>query len=168
MLSDLLAMRLPSPPGDNQVHWVTAAPQDVQVIGILSTTEIEALLKRNRIGRLAMSIGSQPYVLPVSYRYDGTAVYGFSGPGRKIEIIRQQPNVALLVDEIQSPASWKSVLLEGVIEELCEADDRRQAVSQLSSNGTAILPRGMSVDSGLMLYRIRPTLKSGRFESSEA
>ncbi|MCC6945743.1 MAG: pyridoxamine 5'-phosphate oxidase family protein [Thermomicrobiales bacterium] len=138
------------------------------MIGILSTAEIEALLTRNRIGRLAMCADARPYVLPVSYRYDGVVVFGFSGSGKKIETMRAQPNVALLVDEILSPTSWKSVVLEGVFEELTEPEERRKAYTALSTNGSAILPRGIMADSGLVFYRIRPVVKSGRFETSES
>ncbi len=138
------------------------------MIGILSSAEIEAMLSRNRFGRLAMCANALPYVVPVSYRYEGTSVYGFSGPGKKIEIMRTQPNVALLVDEIQSPTTWKSAILEGVFEELSDAEERRQAYTTLASNGTSLLPHGASVESGFVLYRIRPTAKSGRFETSES
>ncbi len=138
------------------------------MIGILSTEEIEELLIRNRIARLAMCSGSYPYLAPINYGYDGQVVFGFSGPGRKIEMMRSDPNVALLVDEIVSPSQWLSVIVEGVFEELLTPEERKQGISAMTQNGPHLVTRGLTAESGLVLYRIRPEVKSGRFERSDA
>ncbi len=137
------------------------------MIGILAPDEIEALLSRNRIGRLAVCTASFPYVVPVSIVYDGQVVYGFSGPGRKIEIMRSQPNVTLLVDEIRSPNQWESVIVEGIYEELTGASDRRQGMATLLAASSTLANKGLSAEPGLIVYRIVPVRKSGRFEMCE-
>ncbi len=137
------------------------------VIGILSPDEIEALLRRNRIGRLAVCTASFPYVVPVNIVYDGHVVYSSSGPGQKIDIMRSQPNVTLLVDEIESPSQWQSVIVEGVYEELSCAAERRKGMATLLAASSRLAPKGLSAEPGLILYRIVPVRKSGRFETCE-
>jgi uncharacterized protein len=139
----------------------------LHVIGILSTGEIEELLRRNKIGRLAMCQGAFPYVVPINYGYDGDAFYGFSGPGRKIEIMRAQPNVALLVDEIDGPGQWRSVIVEGTFEELTDAVQRKQGIRVITLSGPQLVTRGISAEAGLVLYRIKPAVISGRFERND-
>jgi nitroimidazol reductase NimA-like FMN-containing flavoprotein (pyridoxamine 5'-phosphate oxidase superfamily) len=104
----------------------------------------------------------------VNYGYDGVALYGFSGPGRKIEIMRQYPNVAMLVDEIDKPMQWRSVIVEGIFEELIAPEERKIGISAITHNGPHLVTRGLSAESGLVLYRIVPEVKSGRFEKYDS
>ena len=46
------------------------------MIGTLSPEEIEALLRRHRVGRNGCSANDRPYVVPITYNYDGGYVYG--------------------------------------------------------------------------------------------
>ncbi|MGE3798134.1 MAG: pyridoxamine 5'-phosphate oxidase family protein [Thermomicrobiales bacterium] len=135
------------------------------MIGILSASEIEEILRQNRLGRLAICTASFPYVVPITYAYDGQAVFGFSGPGQKIENMRAQPNVALLVDEIRTPTHWKSVIVEGIYDEVIDPAERMQASSIIMSRTRQLVTRGLSDEPGLVLFRIMPERKSGRFES---
>jgi nitroimidazol reductase NimA-like FMN-containing flavoprotein (pyridoxamine 5'-phosphate oxidase superfamily) len=138
------------------------------VIGILAPEEIEEMLMRNRFGRLAVCSESRPYIVPISYGYDGQVVFGFSGPGRKLDMMRSEPQVALLVDEITSPAQWRSVIVEGVFEELQSPEERKQGIVAITQNGPHLVSRCLSAESGLVIYRIRPKAKSGRFERIDA
>lgn len=83
-------------------------------------TEKECLevLKQTRFGRLACARDNQPYVVPVYFACDGTYLYGFSTPGRKIEWMRTNPLVCLEVDEVTDQSRWKSVVVFGRYEEL--------------------------------------------------
>jgi uncharacterized protein len=64
------------------------------MIGLMSETEIEAMLFRHRVGRLGCTANDRPYVVPINYIFDGAYIYSYSSPGRKIEIMREQPLVA--------------------------------------------------------------------------
>src|SRR5687768_17480026 len=102
------------------------------MVGLLSQDEIEALLRRCRIGRIGCCVDEQPYVVPVSYAYDGSAVYSISGPGRKIDAMRAQPRVCFEVEEIDESSgsvNWRSVIADGVYEELTEDNGRRAALT---------------------------------------
>ncbi len=58
-----------------------------------------AVLDEARVCRLALCDDGLPYVVPVCYGYDGEALYFHSAPrGRKLEIIRRNPDVCFQVD----------------------------------------------------------------------
>jgi nitroimidazol reductase NimA-like FMN-containing flavoprotein (pyridoxamine 5'-phosphate oxidase superfamily) len=134
------------------------------MIGILSPDEIEAMLHRNRIGRLGCSVNDRPYVVPINYGYDGRNLYGYSVPGRKVETMREQPLVSFLVDEIEGPSAWRSVVLEAVYEELTDDTERRQAIQTITRNGSQLVSRGLNADHPLIVFRLRTIEKAGRFE----
>ncbi len=138
------------------------------MIGVLGEEEIEAVLRRNRIGRLGVSANDRPYVVPINYGYDGCYIFGFSGPGRKLDIMREQPLVSFLVDEIEGPTSWRCVVIEAVFEELTDEEDRRIAAQAITRNGPALVARGLDASSPLTFFRLRLLEKSGRFERSDA
>ena len=59
-------------------------------------------------------------------------------------------------------------VVEGIFEELTEPADRKHGIAALTDNGPHLVTRGLSAESGLVLYCIRPEVKSGRFEKSDA
>lgn len=138
------------------------------MIGTLSEQEIDAILRRQRIGRLACSLNDRPYVVPISYAYDGAYVYGYTAPGRKLETMRQQPQVCFEVDEITHDSCWHTVVAEGEFEELDEGLARDHAIVQLTKSGGGLVPRGLGEPNGMVVFRIRLTERSGRFERRDA
>jgi nitroimidazol reductase NimA-like FMN-containing flavoprotein (pyridoxamine 5'-phosphate oxidase superfamily) len=138
------------------------------VIGTLSPEEIDATLRRNRVGRLGCSVNDHPYVVPITYAYDGTFVYAYSTLGRKIAVMREQPRVCLEVDEIDGPSTWRSVVAEGRYEELSDESSRNAAL-RLLAVGDAVT-RGLNGHGihPVVVFRIRLTEKSGRFERRDA
>lgn len=131
-------------------------------IAILGSDEIEQLLRTALVGRIACcdhDDGCRPYVVPLAYGYDGEAVYAFSPPGRKIRIMRQQPLVSFEVDEAIAEDRWRSVIADGEYEELTTAEGRAAAMRVLFPDGGA-----PALAAGTIVYRIRLTRKSGRYE----
>jgi nitroimidazol reductase NimA-like FMN-containing flavoprotein (pyridoxamine 5'-phosphate oxidase superfamily) len=84
----------------------------------LSTLECTNLLMGSRLGRLACAKDNQPYVVPIYFAYSANHLYAFSALGRKIEFMRANPLVSVLVEERGQGAAWKSVVVEGRYEEL--------------------------------------------------
>ena len=84
----------------------------------LSTAECAAILTENRLGRLACAKDGQPYVVPIHFVYSANQVFAFSSLGRKIEWMRANPLVSLLVEQRGQGAAWKSVIADGRYEEL--------------------------------------------------
>jgi nitroimidazol reductase NimA-like FMN-containing flavoprotein (pyridoxamine 5'-phosphate oxidase superfamily) len=61
---------------------------------ITDRTEIDALIYTERLMHIALVDGDQPFLVPVFYAYDGTALYFHSAlAGTKIGIIRRNPRI---------------------------------------------------------------------------
>ena len=76
------------------------------------------LLFRTRLGRLACSQGTQPYIVPFYFACDTNYIYGFSTVGKKIEWMRANPLVCVEVDEVINSQNWMSVVVLGRYEEM--------------------------------------------------
>lgn len=130
-------------------------------IFVLPEDGIEELLRTALVGRIACCRhdGDRPYLVPLAYGYDGESVYAISGPGRKIAIMRAQTQVTFEVDEAVAEDRWRSVIADGVYEEITDPDERSAAIAVVSpSAGVG------SVAADAIVYRIRLTNKTGRFE----
>lgn len=92
------------------------------MLGRLNDIQIENILSSQVIGRLACTDGNQPYIVPVTFRYDGKYIYGQTNEGMKLEILRKNPNVCLEIDWMTDMRNWESVLVYGQFEELDEIE----------------------------------------------
>lgn len=65
---------------------------------ITDRAEIDDILHRGRVMRIALVDGERPFLVPVFYAYDGQAVYFHSSKrGSKIEILGRNPNICFEV-----------------------------------------------------------------------
>lgn len=134
-------------------------------IFVLAPDAIEDLLATALVGRIAccdhgVSGGDgRPFLVPLAYGYDGESVYAFSPPGRKIHTMRAQPLVSFEVDKAVAADRWSSVIADGTYEELSSEADRTRGL-EIVANGGA-LPE---ISDETIVYRLRLTSKSGRFE----
>jgi len=101
----------------------------------LTEEQIEALLHHQTTGRLACSHDNIPYVVPISYAYDGKCMYCQTREGAKIDIMRSNPNVCFQTDELHNTGNWKSVIVNGVFEELIDEVARKHALQLLTKRG---------------------------------
>jgi hypothetical protein len=94
----------------------------------MTTAEIENVLQSQSICRLVCNDIKFPYIIPISYYYDGKYIYCQSQQGKKIELMQKNPNVTVLVDIIGSMNNYKSVIVNGEYQELkgLEADAARE------------------------------------------
>ena len=61
---------------------------------ITDRAEIDAIIRSAKVMRIALADGDMPFVVPVFYAYDGTALYFHSAhAGTKIEIMKRNKNV---------------------------------------------------------------------------
>jgi hypothetical protein len=106
----------------------------------MTEAECRQALERLHFGRLGCARDNQPYVVPISFSYDGRHLYGFSTPGQKIEWMRANPLICVQVDEQSSHDQWMSVVVSGRYQELPEtpefAADRAQAQMALQQHAT--------------------------------
>ena len=80
---------------------------------IKDSSTVEEILRRATVCRLAVCDGNIPYVVPLNFGYENDRLYFHSAPeGRKIEIIKANPNVCFEVDVDQElvageiPCGW--------------------------------------------------------------
>jgi hypothetical protein len=88
------------------------------MIGELTKEQIENVLQSQVHCRLACIDEKKPYLVPVSYAYDGKFIYCQSKEGKKINLLRKNPNVCIQVQIMTSMNNWQSVLVYGIYEEL--------------------------------------------------
>ena len=79
----------------------------------LSEAEIEELLKRNHVGRIAFSFRDQVDLRPIHYVFDNGWLFGRTSIGNKLETLRHNQWVTFEVDEVEGPFDWKSVIIRG-------------------------------------------------------
>ena len=72
------------------------------VIRELTTEASLNLLSRIHFGRLGCAKANQPFVCPIFFAYHENSLYCVSTIGQKIEWMRENPLVAVEVDEIDS------------------------------------------------------------------
>lgn len=84
----------------------------------LSNLECTRLLSDNRLAHLACAKDGKPYVVPIYFAYADSHLYAFSMPGKKIDFMRANPEISLIVEEWGHGREWKSVHVEGRFEEL--------------------------------------------------
>lgn len=88
------------------------------MLGELNEAQVNNLLLSQAIGRIGCIDGKQPYIVPVTYAFDGKDIYGQTHEGTKLELLRKNPNVCFQVDSILNMANWQSVLVFGTFQEL--------------------------------------------------
>jgi nitroimidazol reductase NimA-like FMN-containing flavoprotein (pyridoxamine 5'-phosphate oxidase superfamily) len=130
--------------------------------GVLHPDEIEAVLHRHHVGRVACVAGGRPYVVPITYAYADGAVYGQTLPGKKVDAMRAQPLVCFEVDERWDDTTWRSVVADGVYEELTDAQERGAALHLLRGALPDTVRIASSGDQEIV-FRLRLLEKTGRF-----
>ncbi len=148
------------------------------MLGELTAQQIDAVLFNEVIGRIGCYGDGRPYIVPVTYVFDGEAVYAHSAHGLKIQMMRANPSVCFQVDQRENLANWRSVLAWGTYEELRETaamDALQLLVDRLApvvisetvhlhDDVDAAAGKPLSNPPKHIMYRIRLTEKTGRFE----
>jgi uncharacterized protein len=147
------------------------------MIGQLDDAQINNILSSQVLGRLACTDGMQPYIVPVTYAYDGKYIYGQTNEGMKLKMLRKNPNICFEVDIMMNMANWQSVIVFGKFEEL-KTEDSIKARDLLFSRVFPLMTSstvhtheheetGKIDDSTRVkyfMYRIKIEKMTGRFE----
>jgi nitroimidazol reductase NimA-like FMN-containing flavoprotein (pyridoxamine 5'-phosphate oxidase superfamily) len=139
----------------------------------LPAPAIESLLHEEIVARIAyIDRLGRPCIVPITYAYDGEALYGYSLMGAKIEGMSTHPSVSVEVDQVHSSADWCSVIARGMFEPLdghaaIEAveriHDRLRTVAQAEHDADSAPQTFVGREGGPGLaYRIRLAEKHGR------
>ncbi len=110
---------------------------------ILDRKQLDAIIGQAEICHLACCQDGKPYLVPLSFGYDGERIYFHSAKkGTKIEILVQNPNVSLAfegeVDLVRDPEqacewsfNYTSVVVKGRAHQLSETGDKHYALNQI-------------------------------------
>jgi uncharacterized protein len=77
----------------------------------LTGEEIDAVLARNRVGRLAFAFHDRVDIQPLHYVYDNGWLYGRTSEGEKTGMVQHNQWVAFEVDEVEDTFRWRSVVV---------------------------------------------------------
>jgi nitroimidazol reductase NimA-like FMN-containing flavoprotein (pyridoxamine 5'-phosphate oxidase superfamily) len=121
---------------------------------VLTDDECRGLLAGGRLGRIAISQGAVPVVLPVNFVMVGTDVMFFTGPGLKLRAAVEKRLVSFQVDniDVEHHMGW-SVLVVGPMS-TADPGDRPRA------EALGLYP--WVAGDRHNLVRIRPELITGR------
>ncbi len=148
------------------------------MLGRLTESQINNLLTRQAVGRIGYHDEKKTYITPVTYVFDGEYIYGQTNEGLKLDIMRKDAFVCFEVDAMTSMSNWESVIAWGHFVELFD-EEAVQARKFLYNKILDLLTistahpheHGLSqaVDDSNrikeIMYRIKLTEKTGRFES---
>ena len=147
------------------------------MLGTLTEIQMNNLLTMQAVGRIGYSDGKKSYITPVTYAFDGTYIYSQTNEGLKLDLMRINPFVCFEVDSMLNMANWESVIIWGYFEELKDkvATKAREymynsILDLLTSSTVHLHEHGSTHDTKEtnrikhIMYRIRITEKSGRFE----
>lgn len=147
------------------------------MMGSLVSEEIEDVLQHEVLGRIGCIVDGRPYIVPVTYVYDGECadVYVHSADGAKLQAMRDNPEVCFEVEQVRDMANWRTVIARARFEELWKdhgewamalfasrlAPPRIDEASAASRREAAHRLHGASRP---ILFRLRLTEKTGRYE----
>jgi uncharacterized protein len=147
------------------------------MLGTLTETQMNNLLTMQAVGRIGYSDGRKSYITPVTYAFDGIYIYGQTNEGLKLEVMRRNPFVCFEVDSMVNMANWESVIIWGYFEELEDKEEIKareylyNSILDLLTSSTVHLHEHSSTHDTnetnrikRIMYRIRITEKTGRFE----
>lgn len=142
--------------------------------GRLTDEQIDHVLTAQVVGRIGCHLNNTIYIVPVAYAFDGDFIYVHSRVGKKIEVMRKNPDVCFQVDVIENLANWRSVVVNGVYEELVRGAAEKKALKLLKDRLTPFVTSEAAMPAKdpppgekkmrPVFFRIRILEKSGRYE----
>jgi uncharacterized protein len=152
------------------------------MIGNLNKSQMEHVLASKLVGRLACIDNTRPYIIPLTYCYHQGYIYAHGKDGMKISIMRKNPSVCFLVDDIISMSCWRSVIVWGNFEEIKEPSLETEASQLLKERFEPYItsestrkpsqyvhpPQIVEKDLKAIIFRIKITEMTGRFEKPDA
>jgi len=148
------------------------------MFGELTSDAIESLLYAEIVARIAyVDRRGLPCIAPITYAYDGAAIYGYSLLGAKIESMSANPRVCVEVDRVENAADWCSVTARGLfctlhgqpaVEAVERISDRLRTVAAVTAAPVMAWRTFVARSGGAgIAYRIEITQKSGRYSTAD-
>ena len=149
------------------------------MLGNLNNRQIEHVLHSLIIGRIGCHTDNKTYIVPITYAYDGTYIYGHTKEGMKIDMMRKNPFVCFEVDDMENMSNWRSVIAWGKFEELKVPEQRIEGIRILEDTVMPYMTGETTISHSMIdaqqktieamqgvVYRIKLTEKTGRYEKT--
>ncbi|HEY0769906.1 MAG TPA: pyridoxamine 5'-phosphate oxidase family protein [Sphingobacteriaceae bacterium] len=150
------------------------------MLGTLTEEQIEHVLRTQIVGRIGCCSKNEVYVVPVTYVFHKGYIYAHSKEGRKVQMMRKNPNVCFQIDVMENMTNWRSVIVWGKYEELRLEKEQKAGMKIMvdrlkpfrtsetvrPSHGLSHPPQMIERGFKAVAYRIKITKSSGRFEKS--
>jgi nitroimidazol reductase NimA-like FMN-containing flavoprotein (pyridoxamine 5'-phosphate oxidase superfamily) len=133
------------------------------VIEDLDEQQIDEFLREQVVGRIGMHADGRTYVVPIIYAWDGECIYVQTIEGRKVSMMRSNPEVCFETD-VYERGSWRSVIVDGTYEELhgADAEHALEVLVARFAGGTGGRRRPIAEEVTPVAFRIRPARMTGR------
>lgn len=136
----------------------------------LTPQEIELVLAKERVIRIAFSHEGEQFLVPVFYVFHEGALCGLTTPGRKTRLGEANPTVAFQVDStfVTGPWEWASVSGQGTFTRVTAPAEFGPFAAKLGQNlsdspeWAAKMLQDRFARLGIYAWRIAPTELSGR------
>jgi nitroimidazol reductase NimA-like FMN-containing flavoprotein (pyridoxamine 5'-phosphate oxidase superfamily) len=141
----------------------------------LTAEEIDLVLEKERIIRIAFAADGEQFVVPVFYTWYEGAFCGLTTPGRKTAMAERNANVGFQVDStvMTGPWEWASVVGQGTFEQVIDPWEYGAFAAILQARladappwaGKMLQARFEAL--GVYAWRIRPSVLQGRAHGPE-
>lgn len=146
-------------------------PHHGEIEALSSKDNIE-LLQQKVFAHLGCYAKDEMYIVPISYFYDNGYIYSHSRPGKKIQMMRDNPSICIQVEDVEDFFHWRSVIAWGKFEELPEEESivaMRTILQRLSQSN---VPTDFEIDvtaelETAIVFRMKIEKMTGRFEEED-
>lgn len=148
---------------------------------ISERSEMDAIIRSAQICRLAFAADNEPYMVPISFGYDGKALYFHTAlSGRKIDFVLANSRVCFefegqseLVDHPDIACKWtyafESVIGYGEMLELTKPEDKIHGLNQIMRQYSGReWPMDAKAITGTRIWRLEIETMSGKRSLNKA
>lgn len=130
----------------------------------MTDDEIDTFLSNQGTAVLGLPSETGPYLLPLTYGYDGDSrlffTYVLGSSSRKERLSERADRATALVFRFDTPFNWQSVLLNGTIDEL-SATEWDTAIESYDGGWRPELFRDADLSRGITIYAFEIDDRSG-------
>jgi hypothetical protein len=103
----------------------------------MTENEIELILAKKKICRIAFFDGKYPYIAPFQYVYEnGTLYFHFTDYGKKKKILNKNKNVCVSIEDLEPDLSnFCFITIQAELKEVTNQEEKDRIVEKMASEG---------------------------------